>query len=373
MFVHRTKLPHLLAPEHYFSQQQYEREKQVLFRPLWMLAAHHSDLAQAGDFVTREIFGLPIILRNFDGHLRCFLNVCPHRHSRLTHTIAGNSPALKCQYHGWEFTEDGTTGKIPGAQHFRPMPGGPECLKSFSIHQCGPFVFVATTESPPDFDDQLATVLTPLNEYPSDRWHHCETWTYDFSANWKVIVENTIESYHLESVHTNSFRFDQREIKHEIHDVGVVMDAKLLSPKWKERVAERMLSPIVSDFSHRYRMYHAFPNTFVMRIDTMLQSMTVVPTSPTSCHVRVSVFSLKSARENLMSKAVTRFWGWQKTRAVKRILSEDAALYPDIQHGLEHSPFQGTVSTQEELIHAFHRYVLAKCQDLVPEDSKLPT
>lgn len=363
MFVHRTKLPHLLAPEHYHSPQQHEIEQEQVFRMNWLLAANDSELARPGDFVTREFLNVPIILRNFDGELRCFLNVCPHRHSMLTHQASGNTPGLNCQYHGWEFREDGSTGKIPGAQHFRPMPGGPECLKSFHLRKSGPLVFVTTEPQPKSFDDQLATVLKPLNEYPAERWQHAETWTYDFPANWKVVIENTIESYHLESVHANSFLFDHDEINHEIYDHGVVMNAKLMNSPWKEKLAERVLSSITSDISHRYRMYFSFPNTFVMRIDTMLQAMTVMPTTPTTCQVRVSVFALKAAKENAISRAITRIWGRQKVRAVKSILAEDAALYPDIQKGLRNSPFQGTVSTKEELIHAFQEFVLRASAD----------
>ena len=65
------------------------------------------DLARPGDFLTFDLLETPILLRNFDGELRAFLNVCPHRHSRLTDKPRGNAEKLRCQYHGWEFNADG--------------------------------------------------------------------------------------------------------------------------------------------------------------------------------------------------------------------------------------------------------------------------
>tara|TARA_A100000171_G_C2075138_1_gene116743 strand:- start:387 stop:788 length:402 start_codon:yes stop_codon:yes gene_type:complete len=108
-------------------------------------------------------------------------------------------------------------------------------------------------------------------------------------------------------------------------------------------------------------MYHLFPHLFLMRADAMLQAMVLMPTSPITCRATVSVFVLRREQETAWSKWLTRFWGRIKTSAVKKILAEDASLYPGIQMGMEHSPFKGCVSAREELVHALQNHVAEKC------------
>lgn len=65
--------------------------------------------------------------------------------------------------------------------------------------------------------------------------------------------------------------------------------------------------------------------------------------------------------QTLIGRLLVKLWGASKCRVIKQILSEDAALYPSIQRGIQSSPFQGMISVREELVHAFQRYVAAAC------------
>src|SRR5262249_11899476 len=121
MFIHKSQLQQLLRPDQYVSDSQYRDELDRVFGPAWHLVATTPDLARPGDFVTADLLGHPLLLRNMEGEIRAFLNVCPHRHSRLTDVARGSSPRLRCQYHGWEFNAEGRTGRIPDAQSFRPF------------------------------------------------------------------------------------------------------------------------------------------------------------------------------------------------------------------------------------------------------------
>ena len=91
MFTNQHHLKHLLRPHHYTSEEQYRAELRHLFQPAWHPLAATSELARPGDFLTFDLLETPIIVRNFDGELRAFLNVCPHRHSRLTDEPRGRA------------------------------------------------------------------------------------------------------------------------------------------------------------------------------------------------------------------------------------------------------------------------------------------
>lgn len=359
MFVNKERLPHVLRPQLYFCPQQFEREMSTLFAPAWHMVGTVADLARHGDFITRELMGTPILIRNFDGEIHTFLNVCPHRHCLLTHESKGHTEELKCQYHAWEFLKNGHTGRIPDAQSFRPMPGGPECLQKFRTQVCGPLIFVTLDDNSRNLTDLLGPLEQVCNEFSVSRWRQAGQWSYEFDVNWKVVIENTVESYHVPTVHPKTLvKFgDESEIEHQIHPDFTIMRSPICAPAMYVRVANLLLPFMQPGSTYRYNLYHGFPSLFLIRIDTLFQVMTVEPTSPESCRLNVYVFTLRAAKETLISRTITACWGRFKTMVIKQVLAEDARLYPDLQRGMKSSPFQGTISTREELVYAFQDYV----------------
>lgn len=363
MFIHNTSLPHVLAPARYSSAAQYELEIERLFRPAWHLVGSWADLDRDGAFVTTEILGKPVLVRNFGGELHAFLNVCTHRHALLTHQPRGCSPKLACQYHGWEYQADGSTAKIPDAQSFKPLPGGPECLQKFLVRRAGPLVFVNLSSGARELNDTWSPLVPAFDEFPAERWRRVSEWSYDFKVNWKIPVENTIESYHVPLVHPHTLvRYGEPEaIEHEIHDYAGIMRSPIVAPEIYRRVANHLLAWLEPGCSHRYRLYHGFPHLFLIRIDALLQVMSVMPLSPEACRMEVKVFVLRAARENLFTRSLTRGWGLFKRAIIRQILSEDAAIYPALQSGMNASPFHGRISAREELIYGFQEYVVREC------------
>ncbi|HEX4145903.1 MAG TPA: aromatic ring-hydroxylating dioxygenase subunit alpha [Pirellulales bacterium] len=376
MFVHQTRLPHVLPPRLYVCPEQYARELEKLFRPAWHVVAGIEDLASDGDFLSLELLGVPLLVRNFGGELHAFLNVCTHRHCLLTHLPCGNQPKLVCQYHGWEYCADGSTTRIPDAGSFRPLPGGPERLRKFAIRVRGPLVFVSLAESPVPLEDLLGPLSEPCDEHPAERWRLSAAWSYRLDVNWKVPVENTIESYHVPLVHPQTLvkYTDEDATTHELFSTGTVMRSLSVTPL-VYRLLARLVLPRLDPSSsiEQYRLFHGFPHLFLIRTDATLQVMTVLPTSPTACQMAVRLYTLRAARETWVSRLCTWFWGRLKSYVVKMILAEDIRLLPDIQRGMQHSPFQGTISMREELVFAFQDYVRRQCGLPVDESVSPPS
>ena len=109
MFVHQHALRLLLRPEYYCSESHFQLEIEKLFLPAWQFVAAKSELPNDGDFITLELFGRPLLLRNSGGKFLAYENICSHRHCLLTDDSCGNQPNLKCQYHGWEYDDEGRT------------------------------------------------------------------------------------------------------------------------------------------------------------------------------------------------------------------------------------------------------------------------
>ncbi len=114
MFLHDTHLPHVLSPWAYTSQEQLDREIEVLFKPAWHLAGSFAELPKDGDFLTTTILNHPVILWRSGGEYQAFLNVCPHRFSQLSCATKGHcEPHLHASITVGNSTGTGTRASFP--------------------------------------------------------------------------------------------------------------------------------------------------------------------------------------------------------------------------------------------------------------------
>src|SRR5262245_63008928 len=107
MWAHDHRLPQVLSPRCYHDAEHHAREVDALFAPGWHCVATLEALRRPGDFVTLELAGEPVLVRNCGGELRAFQNVCAHRHSLIRGEPQGSAPRIRCRYHGWEYDDDG--------------------------------------------------------------------------------------------------------------------------------------------------------------------------------------------------------------------------------------------------------------------------
>ena len=96
MWVHSGRLPHVLPPAAYHEPAIYARELEMLFERSWHCVGTLDALRSPGDFITVELLDQPVLLRNCDGELRAFQNVCAHRHSTLVSEPRGTSARIRC-------------------------------------------------------------------------------------------------------------------------------------------------------------------------------------------------------------------------------------------------------------------------------------
>ncbi|WP_439622592.1 aromatic ring-hydroxylating oxygenase subunit alpha [Gemmata sp.] len=362
MFTNQTHLQHLLRPDQYTSEEQYRAELRHLFQPAWHPLAVKSDLARPGDFLTFDLLETPILVRNFGGELRAFLNVCPHRHSRLTDKPRGNTERLRCQYHGWEFNAEGRTGKIPDARAFRPWDRDNSCLRRFAVETCGDVVFVNLGENPVPLREWLGAVWEPWQDYGGD-YRHAATWEKDFPCNWKIVLENSLESYHIPEVHPKTFKEYSAEENswHELTDTFTSF--RTVPPSdWPTRagnwMVRRLGRPVENMYWHRVR----HPHVTGASLDVMRIMQCVFPTGPATCRYRSLFFTLRGARRGPLAWATYRFLRPIATAVAKKVFDEDGRIYGGVQQGLVASPHRGVIGTREERIFHFQEYVTRGCR-----------
>jgi phenylpropionate dioxygenase-like ring-hydroxylating dioxygenase large terminal subunit len=365
MFVNQSRLRHILTPPQYYSEVQHQREMQRLFLPGWHLVASVTDLPRPGDFLTQQLLERPLLLRNVDGEICAYLNVCAHRHCLLTHKPRGFDPHFRCQYHGWEYEKTGRTGKIPDAQCFRPWDRENASLTRFRTARCGDLVFLSMAENGPDLTEYLGPLSSTFAEWYSYPYRCVWRWQLDYACNWKLPIENTVESYHIPCLHPKTFREFPKEanILHGLHEKYTSFSTDEMDDVWKRailRTVKRLGLPLTARYTHH--LIH--PNLIFVGMDVFTMAQLFVPTSPTTCRTVVWLFTPHGPKKGPLAWFFAKATKWIARLITKKILSEDGPIFPDAQRGMEASTFPGVLGTREERVYLFQEFVANRCGPL---------
>lgn len=371
MFVHQNQLEHLLSPRDYHDPAVYQRERERLLLPGWHCLATRSQLPRPGDFRTLDLLGEPILVRNHDGVLHAYLNVCPHRHCRLQTVTCGHDPDFRCQYHGWQYQCDGRTARIPDARCFRPFDRDNAQLVKFRTESWGEMTFVSLAEHGPSLADCLGPLMAQANEWLAPPFRFSRQWEWNYNANWKVVVENTLESYHISCLHTKTLGRPPHEehCEHLLHDNYTTFHVPETFG-WVSTIQNFLVRSLGGGkVTNIYTHHHAHPHLWFIGMDVMRLVQMVLPTSPTTCQHRVWLYTLDGTRINPWAWTMRRLLHWLVARTARQILLEDAPIFAEVQKGMEASRFRGIIGTREERLYVFQQYMRDKMgqSELRPE------
>jgi Rieske 2Fe-2S family protein len=208
-------LEQTLPSSWYYSEDTFQLEKERIFCREWFCAGREEQLPKPGDYLVLDIVGESIlVVRNRQGVVRAFYNVCRHRGSRLCRADGGAAPgaavqggviagrSILCPYHQWSYDLDG---QLIAAPHLSSVPGFDKSgihLYPVGVECWGGFIFLHLTPSEArPFAAQLGGIPARIERYPLSELVIGHTITYEVAANWKAICENYNECYHCGGVH----------------------------------------------------------------------------------------------------------------------------------------------------------------------------
>ena len=185
----------------YTSDAFLERELEDVFARDWFCAGRAGALPEAGDYLTLELAGRPImVMRGADGVLRAQSNVCLHRMSTLLEG-RGNRSSIVCPYHAWTYGSDGRLRGAPAMQANESFCKAGMRLPQLRCEEWLGWIMVNLDPEAAPVAELLGEVESLVGDYGMERYEETFVETHLWDTNWKVLAENFMESYHLPVCH----------------------------------------------------------------------------------------------------------------------------------------------------------------------------
>lgn len=190
----------------YLDLERFERERSALFHQLPVPLAPSALLPEPGQYVTHDDWGIPLILaRDRSGEVRVFFNVCRHRGTRLAESgSACRGGSIVCPYHAWTYNLDGSLRGLPRPDCFPGLNKNDYGLTRLPAREAGGIVWVRLDGNNFFIDDFLGSLREDFETIGIGEHFLYQRNTHTVQANWKLIMDAFLESYHVQRLHQSS-------------------------------------------------------------------------------------------------------------------------------------------------------------------------
>ncbi|MCZ6853737.1 MAG: aromatic ring-hydroxylating dioxygenase subunit alpha [Gammaproteobacteria bacterium] len=210
----------LIAKERYTSVEFMQREWARVWTKVWLLGCREDQIPDAGDFICTNIGGESVLLvRQVNGGIRAFYNVCMHRGNRLASEGVGHNEVFQCSYHNWQYSLDGRFLDIPDLASF--PQGAPPCsgLREIPCDTWASFVWFSLNEDVEPLRDYMGEVAGHMEHYHFERMAMTRWVTAVWNCNWKTSVDAFSESYHTAKTHPQLLWYlDDYNVQIDLYD-----------------------------------------------------------------------------------------------------------------------------------------------------------
>ena len=346
----------------YTSDEQTAQELRLL-RQFPQPVAGSSSIPSPGAWLSLTQFGIPLLLvRQTDGAIHAFINVCRHRGARVVPEGSGTEArAFTCPYHAWTYQPDGCLRGVPDSFGFPCLKKEDSGLKRLTAVERGGVIWVVLDPASPisDIDAHLGPLMENLESL--DGLHSPVSYaqrSYDVNANWKLLIDGIFEAYHFKVAHRQTIAHMFMNNLQLVDDFDLNRRLYLIKSRFPKE------QPEANDFDPRKYgnlTYYFFPNTIVLVQPDHGQLSYVEPLSAS----RTRVHELTLIPTEPTTEKAAAYWN-ANVDLYRRTLAEDYALAESIQAGLasganEHLSF-GTFAYSAPRFHAQLRQQLDSLQ-----------
>jgi choline monooxygenase len=334
----------------YVDSRIAELERLSVFSKTWQLVGRTDQLKTAGEFVSTNVAGEPIVVvRGNDGVLRAFFNVCRHHAAAVVTQACGQASLLHCPYHGWNYGLDGSLKGMPEFEGVENFDRGQNGLVPVRVETWECFVFVNLDNQAAPLAEFLGGLVKRVAPLGIGKLHYFDRRTYDIHCNWKVFVDNYLDGgYHVPHLHKG---------------LNSVLDYKQYTIENEDRYCLQS-SPMVASTEDaaigaarkgdRAWYFWQHPNLMINCYAGYMDTNLVIPVDVDHCTVIFDFYFgdiSDAARE----------YNEQSVNVGNRVQEEDLGICEDVQRGLKSRAYRaGRLSVRREAgEQLFHRLLAA--------------
>lgn len=412
--VEQTDLPDfgtdIIPAERYTSPEFAELEWDRMWKKVWLLGGRSDDIPEPGDYICTDIGKESILLvRQRDGSVRGFYNVCLHRGNRLITkkgigSVADDDLQFRCGYHHWSFSLSGGLKHIPDIDTFEQ--GAPPCgrIPEIRTGEWGSFVWYSLDPDGISLEEYLGVIPRHLDPYHFDRMVMTRDVTVEWDCNWKTAVDAFSETYHVQGIHPQlKWYLDDVNVQYDVYErhnrylvpfaavsprvplpstipplIAAIMEQAGMDPaeydgpitgirravqeyKRKHGAEQgRDYSDLNDDQLTDDYHYLIFPNVSmnIHADDVMMFRMRPHESNPDRMYYDIWVFELMDEDDERRKRRVRHEHFRHGDRTIGQVLDQDAFNLPHVQKGMHSDAFEGLwIGKQEIRIRHFHNTI----------------
>jgi p-cumate 2,3-dioxygenase alpha subunit len=203
------------------SDEVLALERERIFERCWLYVGHESEVTEPGSYRRRQIAGRPLfMIRGSDGVVRVLQNTCRHRGAMVCRTDAGSAEAFTCFYHGWTYNNKGELVGVPDAQAYPPSfdrsqlslhEPRTQSYRGFTFVNFAPHFAPGAEDLVSYLGDARAFIDLVADQSAAGIRIVPNSIRYGINANWKLMSENSVDSYHVPSLHQTYLQYMARQ------------------------------------------------------------------------------------------------------------------------------------------------------------------
>ena len=342
-----------LPNEAYTSEDFFRAEQQQLFARTWTCIGNASLVPNAGDLLPIDWLGEPLVLvRNRNHQVKVFHNVCSHRGNELVWEACHARNTIQCPYHGWAYSFDGELLTTPnvGGSGIHQLEGLDK--SRYNLHEVRTavwmdLVFINLAENAPEFTTFIAPLQARVDRMMSPAQadelqpatDHGQ-YTIEFAGNWKLCVENNLESYHLPTVHPELNAVSRLEDHYHFYHDG--MFAGQGTSKYDHEQTNLKAFPVFDGWPGLEAEYPTlYPNVFLGLQADHYWTRVVQPRSAGHSLDYLQIYYLGDAATSEAFEAARK----HRLEVWIKVFNEDIGVVEGMQRGRQSSAFDGGIFT----------------------------
>lgn len=355
-----------LPNSHYIDPDIFKEETEAILKSSWTGLAVGADIPEIGDAKPVKFLNLPLLLiRGTDGKVRVFENVCRHRGMQLINEPRKIEGAIRCPYHSWCYSSKGkliSTPHVGGAgQNLHPAIIKETLgLNEIRSHVWRDVIFINISGDALNFLEVNADLIKRWSEFDNKIYHggNDSKFQLNLKSNYKLVVENYCESYHLPWVHPGLNSYSRLEDHYNIVKYGKFSgQGTLLYSQFKDKSGQAAF-PDFPNLSEKWdkgaEYITVYPNVLLGVQRDHAFAIIVEPKcyNETVEHIHFYYASDTTAAKN--RKINTKQW--------KEVFEEDIFVVQGMQSGRHATSFDGGRFSpiMDEATHCYHDWVANK-------------